>query len=73
MMHGERVRIWSAQAIDAPVTVAPGVIQATHRDAIDIATGDGLLRIDELQREGGRRVAVRDWLNARRDSDARDD
>jgi methionyl-tRNA formyltransferase len=36
------------------------------RDTIDIAPGDGLLRVREVQRDGGRRIAVRDWLNARR-------
>ena len=64
-LRGERVRIWSAVAV--PGRAAPGEIFATHRDAIDVGTGDGLLRIRELQREGGRRVAVRDWLNARRE------
>lgn len=67
VIHGERLRVWSAEAIDVRADAAPGSLVATHRDAIDVATGDGVLRIRELQREGGRRVAVRDWLNARRD------
>ncbi|WP_300616061.1 methionyl-tRNA formyltransferase [Dokdonella sp.] len=66
-IHGERVRLWSAEAVVETTSAAPGTLVATHRDAIDVATGDGLLRIRELQRDGGRRVAVRDWLNARRD------
>lgn len=66
-IHGERVRLWSAEAVAEATSAAPGTLVATHRDAIDVATGDGLLRIRELQRDGGRRVAVRDWLNARRD------
>ncbi|GAA0713145.1 methionyl-tRNA formyltransferase [Dokdonella soli] len=71
VIHGERVRIWSAEAITSRVDAAPGSLVATHRDAIDVATGEGLLRIHELQREGGRRMPVRDWLNARRDAGAR--
>ncbi|MEP7042336.1 MAG: methionyl-tRNA formyltransferase [Dokdonella sp.] len=70
-IDGERLRIWSAAAIAQATAVAPGGLVATHRDAIDVATGDGVLRIRELQREGGRRVAVRDWLNARREVTAR--
>ncbi|MBO9661848.1 methionyl-tRNA formyltransferase [Dokdonella sp.] len=66
-LHGERLRLWAAEPIAQAVDAAPGAIVATHRDAIDVATGDGLLRIRELQREGGRRIGVRDWLNARRD------
>src|SRR5690242_6361631 len=68
VIDGERLRIWSAQALDADTGgAAPGRVVATQRDAIDVATGAGVLRITELQREGGRRIAVRDWLNARRD------
>lgn len=66
VVDGERLRIWSAQALATPVDAAPGTLVATRRDAIDIATGDGVLRIHEVQRDGGRRMPVRDWLNARR-------
>jgi len=69
-IQGERLRIWSATAIAQAVDAVPGSLVAAHRDAIDIATGDGVLRIHELQREGGRRIAVRDWLNARREATA---
>jgi methionyl-tRNA formyltransferase len=65
IVDGERLRIWSAEAI-AGDAAEPGRIVATARDTIDIATGDGLLRVREVQREGGRRMAERDWLNARR-------
>ena len=71
MLDGERLRIWRAEALPGGIDAAPGTVVATHRDAIDVATGAGLLRIHELQREGGRRMAVRDWLNARRDMAAR--
>ncbi|MEO5623968.1 MAG: methionyl-tRNA formyltransferase [Dokdonella sp.] len=70
-LEGERLRIWSAEAIAVIPNAPPGSRVATHRDAIDIATGDGVLRIRELQREGGRRMPVRDWLNARRDGPSR--
>jgi methionyl-tRNA formyltransferase len=67
-IRGERVRIWAAEAVAVDAQAAPGSLVATHhRDAIDIATGDGVLRIRELQRDGGRRMQARDWLNARRD------
>lgn len=68
LVEGERLRIWSAEALAQDAHAAPGGIVAAQRDALDIATGDGILRIRELQREGGRRMPVRDWLNARRES-----
>ncbi|WP_395679524.1 methionyl-tRNA formyltransferase [Dokdonella sp.] len=69
VIDGERLRIWSAEAITG-TGGEPGCIVATSREAIDIATGDGLLRVREVQRDGGRRIAVRDWLNARRKAPA---
>jgi methionyl-tRNA formyltransferase len=66
-LDGERVRLWSAFALDARVDAPPGAIVAASADGIDVATGDGVLRIRELQRDGGRRISARDWLNARRE------
>ncbi|HEU4670775.1 MAG TPA: methionyl-tRNA formyltransferase [Dyella sp.] len=62
---GERVRVWSARAIDAPGGAAPGTLLAAGRDGIDIACGEGALRVTSLQRAGGKRIDARDYLNAR--------
>ena len=65
---GERLRIWTAEAINAPGhAAAPGSLLGVSRESLDIATGDGVLRIHEIQRAGGRRLPVRDYLNARAD------
>ena len=64
---GERLRIWAADALPGSASATPGSVVAASRDGLDIATGDGLLRIRELQRAGGRRMAVLDYLNARPD------
>ncbi|MBC6941752.1 MAG: methionyl-tRNA formyltransferase [Xanthomonadales bacterium] len=66
LLEGERVRIWSAQAVPGAAGAAPGSVVAASAEGIEVATGDGRLRIRELQREGGRRISARDWLNARR-------
>jgi methionyl-tRNA formyltransferase len=62
---GENLRIWAAHAIDHPHHATPGSIIATHRDSIDVACGEGALRITALQRAGGKRVTATDYLNAR--------
>ena len=36
------------------------------RDGIDIACGEGVLRLRVLQRDGGKPLAAQDYLNARR-------
>jgi methionyl-tRNA formyltransferase len=67
VIGGERLRIWSVQALPLPAAAAPGRIVAANREGIDIACADGILRITALQRPGGNRIAVRDYLNARPD------
>ncbi|WP_439426433.1 methionyl-tRNA formyltransferase [Stenotrophomonas sp. T8] len=66
-LSGERVRIHGAVALDAAHGQAPGTVLAASRDGIDIACGQGALRLRTLQREGGKAITAADYLNARRD------
>ena len=65
LLAGERVRVHGAIAIDAATGAAPGRVIAAGRDGIDVACGEGALRIRVLQREGGRAITAADYLNAR--------
>ena len=66
-LAGERVRIHGAVALDEAHSQAPGTVLAASRDGIDIACGQGALRLRTLQREGGKAITAADYLNARRD------
>lgn len=60
------LRIWRAElnTTISSVDIAPGLVLAESADGIDVATGDGVLRITELQPEGKRMMPVADFLNA---------
>jgi methionyl-tRNA formyltransferase len=66
-LAGERVRIHGAVAIDGNHGKAPGTVIGASRDGIDIACGQGALRLRVVQREGGKAITAADYLNARRD------
>ena len=66
-LAGERVRIHGAIAIESAAGATPGSVLAAGRDGIDVACGEGALRIRVLQRDGGKAITAADWLNARRD------
>jgi methionyl-tRNA formyltransferase len=65
VIAGEPLRIWAAQAIALDHHGVPGSVLAAGRDGIDLACGDGALRVTALQRAGGRRIGAIDYLNAR--------
>ncbi len=62
---GEPLRIWAAHALAVDHHGAPGSVLAAGREGIDLACGDGALRVTALQRAGGRRIGAIDYLNAR--------
>ena len=66
-LAGERVRVHAARALDETHAAAPGSVLRAGRDGIDIACGDGVLRLQTLQRDGGKPISAQDYRNARRD------
>jgi methionyl-tRNA formyltransferase len=64
---GERLRIWAAHALAIDHRSAAGSVLAAGREGIDLACGDGALRVTAVQRAGGKRIGAVDYLNARPD------
>jgi methionyl-tRNA formyltransferase len=60
----ERTRVWRAEVTGQRCIARPGDVLESGAEGISVATGDGVLRLLELQRPGGRRISARDFLNA---------
>lgn len=64
-LEGEGLKLWAAQALPASAGApgeAPGSVLAAGAEGIDVATGEGVLRLTQLQRAGGKRLPVADFL-----------
>ena len=61
---GRRLRIFGATAVAATSAARPGAIVAANRTGIDVATGDGILRLERIQPPSGRVMDVEAYLAA---------
>ncbi len=63
--NGKQLKLWKASidiTQDNDALPTPGTVIRTDRSSVYVSTGDGVLRIDELQLEGKKRMSVRDFL-----------
>ncbi len=57
------LKIWQAEALAEPAGHAPGYV-LEGRKTLDVATGDGILRLQEVQLPGGKRISAPAFMNA---------
>jgi methionyl-tRNA formyltransferase len=69
-IDGLRMRCWAATPITAPIDTADvspisqyGKVRAVSDAGIDVQTGDGVLRITELQMPGKKKMQAKDFAN----------
>ncbi len=63
-INDKSLRIWFAEAMDERSDATPGTVLAESCEGIDVATGDGVLRIHQLQLPGGKALGAGQFLNA---------
>ncbi len=66
-LQGLTLRIWQAKVLDTESTFPAGEIIHSGKAGIDITTGQGVLRILQLQPQGKRAMSVADFLNGNPD------
>ncbi len=58
--NGQTLKIWRAEP--ATATAVPGTVVQADNNGVVVATGTGAIRLLELQRAGGKRLAPRQFL-----------
>ncbi|MFP4647597.1 MAG: methionyl-tRNA formyltransferase [Halorhodospira sp.] len=64
-LGGVQVRVLAAEACPGRPQDAPATVAAASRAGIEVATGEGRLRITQLKPAGGREQSAADYLNGR--------
>ncbi|MEE9342577.1 MAG: methionyl-tRNA formyltransferase [Gammaproteobacteria bacterium] len=59
------LRIWQSEVIETDSHEVPGSVVKESKQGIDIACGQGQLRLIQIQLPGGKRIPVADFLNGR--------
>ena len=64
VLNGEVVKLQNAHVLIAASAykTGAGVVFSANKDGLDVATGDGALRVTRLQKAGGKPLAVADFL-----------
>lgn len=62
LLNGETLKVWAAKAGGEPTTLAPGCVVAVTPEGIAVAARNSTVVLTELQRPGGKRLAVSDFL-----------
>lgn len=62
-LSGSRCKVFSTTILEGNTQAVPGTILRADKAGIDVACGEGtILRIDELQPDGGKRMKAADYL-----------
>ena len=60
--RGETVKLWRSQVERLELSAAPGTVIAVDGQQLVVACGDGALALLDVQRPGGKRAPVAQWL-----------
>ncbi len=63
-LQGETLRIWQAEPLsDRVADAVPGTVLQIGKQGVDVATGDGILRLQRLQSAGGKPLDAGAFVN----------
>ena len=67
LWQGQALKAWSALALPQSTQHAPGTVVQASEQGLDVACGEGVLRLLQLQKPGGKRLAFAELLRSQTD------
>ncbi len=61
-LDGETLKVWAAREVPAAQAASAGTVIAVGEAGFCVAAGEGAVEVEEVQRPGGRRLKVADFL-----------
>ena len=61
-LNGKTLKIWDADVVEKNTGAAPGSITDVTKDAVYVQTGGGILKLNEIQMEGKKRMPCEAFL-----------
>ncbi len=62
LLQGKKLKLHKASIVHGGSTLEPGTLTSVHADYLTVATGDGILKLTEVQPESRTRMKVADFL-----------
>ncbi|MBD3609027.1 MAG: methionyl-tRNA formyltransferase [Gammaproteobacteria bacterium] len=63
LFEGKTLRIWQASAVNESTSATPGTIISADKQGINVATGDGILRLLQIQKAGSKAMDAAAFVN----------
>jgi len=67
LWQGQALKVWSAMALPQTSDQAPGTVVQANEQGLDVACGEGVLRLLQLQKPGAKRLAFAELLRGQAD------
>ena len=67
LWQGQTLKVWSALALPQTTDHAPGTVVQAREQGLDVACGEGVLRLLQLQKPGAKRLAFAELLRGHAD------
>jgi methionyl-tRNA formyltransferase len=61
-LHGEQIKVYAVAVVAGAPTTRPGTIMKVEKEAVHVATGDGVIALEDIQLSGKKRQSIAEFM-----------